>query len=147
MRLVCGPHNRRLSRGWRLERLPDRRYAVRPPNPPGQYTPREVAEDVVVGGTTIPEGSRVILLRGSANRDARRFADPDTFDLRRPNSADHVGFGEGPTVCIGAGLARIELQVAIGQLLERVTPVRITRWVQRPSKLIWGPSRVDLEYA
>jgi cytochrome P450 len=115
--------------------------------PPGQYTPREAAADVVVGGTRIPEGARVILLRGSANRDERRFADPDAFDLRRPNSADHVGFGEGATVCIGAGLARIELQVAIRQLLERITPVRITRWVQRPSKLIWGPSEVVLEYA
>src|SRR5215472_328859 len=115
--------------------------------PAGQYTPRETAADVVVAGTTIPEGSRVILLRGSANRDERRFAHPDVFDLRRPNSADHVGFGEGPTICIGAGLARIELQVVIRQLLERLTPVRITRWVQRPSRLIWGPSRVDLEYA
>jgi cytochrome P450 len=115
--------------------------------PAGQYTPRETAADVVVAGTTIPAGSRVILLRGSANRDERHFADPDVFDLRRPNSADHVGFGEGPTGCIGAELARIELQVVIRQLLERLTPVRITRWVQRPSRLVWGPSRVELEYA
>ena len=113
----------------------------------GQYTPRETADDVVVAGTPVPAGSRVILLRGSANRDERHFADPDVFDLRRPNSADHVGFGEGLTVCIGAGLARLELQVAIRALLERVNPLRITRWVQRPSKLIWGPSEVVLEYA
>lgn len=116
-------------------------------HPASQYTPKEAAVDVAVAGTTIPAGSRVVLLRGSANRDRRRFADPDVFDLRRPNSADHVGFGEGPTVCIGAGLARIELQVAIRQLMERVTPLRITRWVQRPSKVMWGPSEVELEYA
>jgi pimeloyl-[acyl-carrier protein] synthase len=115
--------------------------------PTGQYTPREAAADVVVGGTAITEGSRVILLRGSANRDERRFEDPDAFDLRRPNSADHVGFGEGPTICLGEGLARIQVEVAVRQLLARLTPVRLTRWVQRPSKLIWGPSEVELEYA
>ncbi|TMC12271.1 MAG: cytochrome P450 [Chloroflexi bacterium] len=115
--------------------------------PTGQYTPRETAENVVLSGTSIPSGSRVVLLRGSANRDGRRFANPDEFDLRRPNIADHLGFGDGPTFCIGAGLARIEVQVAIRQLLERLTPVRITRWVQRPSKLIWGPGEVELEYA
>jgi cytochrome P450 len=111
-----------------------------------QYAMRETTEDVEVAGTTIPGGSLVILLRGSANRDPRHFPDPDAFDLRRPNSADHVGFGEGVTFCTGAGLARIELEVAMRALLERVTPVRITRWVQRPSKLLWGPSLVDLEY-
>jgi cytochrome P450 len=111
-----------------------------------QYAMRETTEDVEVAGTGIPRGSLVILLRGSANRDPRHFPDPDAFDLRRPNSADHVGFGEGVTFCTGAGLARIELEVAMRTLLERVTPVRITRWVQRPSKLLWGPSLVDLEY-
>lgn len=112
-----------------------------------QYALRETTVDVEVQGTTIPRGSQVILLRGSANRDDRHFPAADTFDLRRPNSADHVGFGEGVTFCTGAGLARIELEVAMRTLLERITPVRITRWVQRPSKLLWGPSRVELEYA
>jgi cytochrome P450 len=115
--------------------------------PTGQYTLRETAVDVDVAGTTIPAGSRVVLLRGSANRDERRFDDPDVFDLRRRNCVDHLGFGEGPTICLGAGLARIELQVAIRMLLERLTPVRIARWVQRPTTLIWGPSLVELEYA
>jgi cytochrome P450 len=112
-----------------------------------QFALRETTEDVEVQGTTIPRGSQVILLRGSANRDDRHFPDADSLDLRRPNSADHVGFGEGVTFCTGAGLARIELEVAMRTLLERMTPVRITRWVQRPSKLLWGPSRVELEYA
>jgi cytochrome P450 len=112
-----------------------------------QYALRETTADVEVRGTAIPRGSQVILLRGSANRDPRHFPDPDAFDLRRPNSADHVGFGEGVTFCTGAGLARMELEVAMRNLLARLTPVRITRWEQRPSKLLWGPRRVELEYA
>jgi cytochrome P450 len=107
---------------------------------------RETTEDVEVAGTTIPRGSWVILLRGAANRDERHFPDPDALDLRRPNSADHVGFGEGVTFCTGAGLARIEVEVAMRTLLERITPVRIARWEQRPSKRMWGPSQVVLEY-
>lgn len=124
-------------------RLPDevvRYYST------AQFGMRETAEDVEVAGIAIPKGSHIILLRGAANRDERHFPNPDAFDLHRPNVADHLGFGEGVTFCIGAGLARIELEVAMRQLLERVTPVSITRWVQRESKLLWGPSLVELEY-
>src|SRR5262249_29255476 len=70
----------------------------------GQYTVRDAAEDVVVAGRTIPEGAKVVLLLASANRDERHFAGAERFDLRRPNSADHLGFGEGPTRCTGARL-------------------------------------------
>jgi pimeloyl-[acyl-carrier protein] synthase len=124
-------------------RLPDevvRLYST------AQNALRETTEDAEFAGTTIPRGSWIILLRGAANRDERHFPDPDALDVRRRNSADHVGFGEGVTFCTGAGLARIEVEVALRTLLERITPVRITRWEQRPSKRLWGPSLVELEY-
>ena len=111
-----------------------------------QYNARQAAVDVEVRGTTIPRGAIVVLLRGSANRDGRRFSEPDTFDLRRPDSAQHVGFGEGATFCTGAMLTRIEVQVAFAALLDRIGEFRITRWEQSPTRLFWGPAAVEVEY-
>jgi cytochrome P450 len=66
-----------------------------------------------------PRGEKVALLFGSANRDPRVFHDPDAFDVSRANAAEHIGFGGGIHVCIGAPLARIELAAALGALVER----------------------------
>jgi len=110
-----------------------------------QYNIRQAAATIELHDTKIPEGAIVMLLRGSANRDERRFADPDTFDLRRPDSAAHVGFGEGPTSCTGAMLARVEVQVAF-RALQRLGEFRITRWDPGPTKLFWGPRAVEVEY-
>ena len=112
-----------------------------------QYNMRQAAADLVLHGRTIPAGDNVILLRGAANRDERKFADPDVFDLRRPDSAHHIGFGEGATFCIGAALARLEVQIALGALLDRIGEFRVTRWEQQTTVLMWGPAAVEVEYA
>jgi cytochrome P450 len=79
---------------------------------------RTAFSDVAVAGVTVAAGQRVGLLLGSANRDEAVFADADTFDVgRRPNP--HVGFGAGIHYCLGAPLARLELQEALGGLLQR----------------------------
>jgi cytochrome P450 len=112
-----------------------------------QYNQRETTEPVEVNGVRLPMGARVLLLRGSANRDERRFPDPDVFDLRRPDSAQHVSFGEGWTYCTGAVLTRLETKVAFRVLLARVGELAVTAWERSPSVAIWGPRRVDLEFA
>ena len=72
-----------------------------------------------VGGTTIPAGSRVLVLFGSANRDERRYPDPDRFDVTR-DAKDHVGFGHGVHRCAGAFLAQLEMQSLLRAMAARV---------------------------
>jgi cytochrome P450 len=80
---------------------------------------RETTRDVDIDGTTIPQGSRVCLHFGSANRDERHFSDPDRFDLHR-GALDHLAFGNGVHSCAGQGLARLEARAVVGALTERV---------------------------
>ena len=80
---------------------------------------RWVLADVDWNGTRLRRGTKVGLLLGSANRDGEHFEDPDVLDLARaPN--DHVSFGAGIHFCVGAPLARVELDVAFGTLARRV---------------------------
>lgn len=85
---------------------------------------RYAREDVTVAGVTIPGGEQVFAAVASANRDDRQFPDPDRLDItREPNR--HLAFGLGPHFCIGAPLARLECQVAIGSLLWRLPGLRL----------------------
>ena len=83
---------------------------------PVQYVLRRATEDVELHGVTIPKNAYVTLLLASANRDPRRFADPDAFRPER-DSANHVGFGLGVHFCLGAALARVEAESSLRQLL------------------------------
>lgn len=85
---------------------------------------RRTTEDVELSGTVIPAGSVVLVGLGSANRDEQQFENGDLPDFRRPEN-QHVGFGGGPHHCLGAHLARIELQVAIGSLVTRFPDLRL----------------------
>ena len=87
--------------------------------PPVQRFTRQTTTAVDVAGHLIPEGARVVVLFGSANRDERRFANPDQFDIRR-NPTDHLAFGRGVHRCVGAGLAQQELRAMLDQLADRV---------------------------
>jgi cytochrome P450 len=87
---------------------------------PVQALMRQVSEDIELHGTTIPEGSLVLLLYGSANRDERRFECPADIDLERKKPRSHLGFGTGSHHCLGAPLARRELYYGFRALLDRV---------------------------
>jgi len=78
---------------------------------PTQVLPRTTTTPVSLHGTTIPSGSRVMLIWGSANHDEREFADPERFDVTRPVTR-HLAFGHGAHYCLGANLARLEARVA-----------------------------------
>jgi cytochrome P450/ferredoxin-NADP reductase len=83
---------------------------------PLQLTARTTSREVTLHGVTIPEGGRVVLVMGAANRDERQFPDPDRFDLTRPRGR-HLGFGEGVHGCLGAPLARLEARIALEEAL------------------------------
>jgi cytochrome P450 len=85
---------------------------------PSPVQARFVTRDVELHGATVPEGSVLLLLTASANRDERRFPDPDRFDVRRKID-HHVSFGYGVHFCLGAALARLEGRVALEEVLTR----------------------------
>jgi cytochrome P450 len=86
---------------------------------PAQYVVRYSLKDATLHGTTIPAGKPVLLVAGSANRDAEAFTDPDTFDIDRDRSeAQNIGLGYGLHSCLGAALARMESAIALERLLE-----------------------------
>ncbi|WP_166905019.1 cytochrome P450 [Mycobacterium sp. DL440] len=86
--------------------------------PTGPHVARWVARDFVYNGTMVPAGSAMLLLFGAANRDPRRYRNPDTFDIHRDNIS-HLTFGKGLHYCLGANLARLEGRVALDELLNR----------------------------
>jgi pimeloyl-[acyl-carrier protein] synthase len=87
---------------------------------PVQFTARITTEDVEVGGQTVNAGEQVIVVVGAANRDPAQFRDPDRLDVSRPEKQNrHLSFAAGPHYCLGASLARLEAQIAIGTLLRR----------------------------
>ncbi len=85
---------------------------------PSPVQARSVARDVEHYGTSVPEGSVMVVLNGSANRDERRFPDADRFDIHR-DIGHHLSFGYGLHFCLGAALARLEGRVALDEVLQR----------------------------
>jgi len=85
---------------------------------PVQWIPRRVTQDVELSGTMIPAGALLLPLFGSANRDERKFPEPDRFDITR-NTDGLLAFGYGIHFCLGAQLARLEARIAFETLLER----------------------------
>ncbi len=94
-------------------------------SPVEMATERYAREDVEIGGTTIPRGEMVLAVLGSANRDERHFESPHDLDLAR-NPNRHLAFGRGGVHhCLGAPLARMEGQIAVGGLLRRFPQARL----------------------
>lgn len=85
---------------------------------------RTALEDIEIAGTTIPKGAPIFLVYGSANRDPERFENPDELDLERPDN-EHLGFSQGIHYCFGAPLARLEVQIAVGEFVRRVENPRL----------------------
>src|SRR4029077_13792977 len=107
---------------------------------PLQLVGRTTSREVTLHGVTIPAGGRVVLVYGAANRDERRFGDPDRFDVTRGRFR-HLGFGEGMHGCLGAPLARLEAKVAreeglpaLGDYTIAAPPVR---YRTTPNMYVW----------
>ncbi len=115
---------------------------------PIQILFRKTTREVEVAGTRIPAGATVAPLLGSANRDERRFPEPDRFDVtRKPRG--HLAFGFGQHFCLGASLARLEAAAALEALipeLRRAEPPAAPRELL-DSFLVRGPSRLELRRA
>jgi cytochrome P450 len=93
---------------------------------PVQMTARTALCDVELAGQPIAGGAMVALLLAGANRDPQVFADPDRFDITRPNSRDHLAFASGIHACLGAALARIEGATALRALFETFPDLALT---------------------
>jgi len=101
-------------------------------------TERFAREDIAIGGTVIPKGEMVMVVIASADHDPERFADPDELDITRAANK-HLAFGKGIHFCLGAPLARMEGQIAIGTLLRRMPNLRLA---DSPESLTWRPGMV-----
>jgi cytochrome P450 len=97
---------------------------------PTKLMVRIATGDFEMRGRTIRSGQRVFLVQAAANRDPERFADPDRFDATRENN-DHYGFGYGIHHCLGAPLARLESQIALTRLFERMPRLRVVEAAPR----------------
>lgn len=85
---------------------------------------RLATEDFTLGGITIPAGGRLVVLYASANRDERKYADPDRFDITR-NARDHLGWGHGAHACAGMHLARLEMECLLVALARHVGRIEV----------------------
>ncbi|WP_019925136.1 cytochrome P450 [Nocardia sp. BMG111209] len=114
---------------------------------PSPVQARYVAADAEYYGRTVPEGSVMLLLNGSANRDERRYPDADRFDIDR--QAGHLGFGQGLHFCLGASLARMEARVALDEILNRWPDweVDYTRAVRAHTSSVRGWAKLPVRTA
>lgn len=104
-------------------------------SPVSHATDRFTTEEMTIGGVTIPAGEWVFAAISSANRDPDRFPDPDPLDVGR-DASGHLAFGHGIHYCLGASLARMEAEVALGALLPRFPEMELAT---SPEELRWRP--------
>ncbi len=114
--------------------------------PPLLLVSRGVAQDTELDGIEMPQGSSVVVSVGSANHDAARWDDPESFDIfrdRRP----HIGFAAGPHMCLGMHLARMETQTALGRVFDRMPNLRFDPDAPAPfisGTIFRAPPRLDV---
>jgi len=114
---------------------------------PVQMTARVALEDTSIRGQRVQAGDLLLLMLGSANRDHQQFPEPDRLDVRRaPNR--HLAFGNGTHFCLGASLARLEAQIALGQLVDRFAwlDADTTSLPRRPLFTIRGIESLPVEF-
>jgi cytochrome P450 len=106
--------------------------------PAAAVVDRYATRDTRLGDAVIRVGDQVTVSIAGANRDPAVFADPDAFDVRRPNAGRHLTFAHGPHFCLGAHLARLEAQVAVETLLSRLPALRLDpRYPAAPRGLVF----------
>jgi cytochrome P450 len=119
-------------------------------NPVNHVNDRFTTEDLPIGDVAIPAGERILIATSSADRHPAQFPDPDRLDLGRDTSG-HVAFGYGIHYCLGAPLARMEAEVALGALLagfpklSLAVPMEELRW--RPVSLMNGLESLPVRIA
>ncbi|MEV0200556.1 cytochrome P450 [Nonomuraea sp. NPDC050691] len=116
--------------------------------PPVHFLSSRVAlADIPIAGTTIPAGAPVVLVLASGSRDPAHVSHPDTFDPDR-RYCEHLGFGGGIHYCFGAALARLEAQIALQQLVNRLVNPRLVEDPPpyRPSATLRGPRHLLVDF-
>lgn len=107
-------------------------------------TPRFARRETIVGDRKLAAGATVFCLLNAANRDPEHFPDPDRFDIRRTDKK-HLAFGGGVHSCLGASLARLQIQIALSALLRRYPRLRLgAEKIEWRSGLYRGPTRVPV---
>jgi cytochrome P450 len=105
--------------------------------------------DTEVGGVKIPAGAKMLVLIGSANHDPEIFADPGRLDIHRPNAKEHIAFGYGAHICIGAPLARLEVKVVLEEVAKRFPGLRLASGQKLrylPNTSFRGPRSLRVEW-
>ncbi|GAA4513142.1 cytochrome P450 [Nonomuraea ferruginea] len=120
-----------------LPRLVEELLRFVPLESPGGFA-RVATEDVVVGGTLIAKGEAVYTQLSAANRDPEVFTEPDEIDAEAEREP-HLTFGFGPHRCMGAALAKMEIEAAVGGLLRRVPGLRLA---VEPEEIVWKADRL-----
>lgn len=103
-----------------------------------KFTVRIAGEDFEWCGRRIKAGQRVFLSPLSANRDAKMFDSPDTFDIRRPNANRHLSFGTGIHICLGNPLARLELRIMLAEILSLLPQLELVE-----PEGVWLPTLIN----
>jgi cytochrome P450 len=97
---------------------------------------RRTTQATEIGGVSVPAGANLLLMLAAANRDPDVFADPDKLDIRRANAREHLSFGNGPHLCLGAPLARLQARVVLEEVSSRLPSLRHAKGV----KLAFAPN-------
>jgi cytochrome P450 len=97
---------------------------------------RRTTRATEVGGVAVPAGANLLMMLGAANRDPEVFADPERLDIRRANARDHLSFGNGAHLCLGAPLARLQARVVLEEVSSRLPTLRHAKG----SKLTFAPN-------
>jgi cytochrome P450 len=110
---------------------------------------RRTTREVDIGGVTVPAVANLLLLLGAANRDPSVFPDPDRLDIRRANAREHLSFGAGPHLCLGAPLARLQGKVVLEEVSARLPDLRLVPGVTlefAPNVSFRGPLSLPVEW-
>lgn len=110
---------------------------------------RVTTEDTTLGGIDLPAGTRIFLNFASANRQPDTFAEPNTFDIMRPNANKHISFGKGIHFCLGAGLSKMEARIALEVLTATVPSLRLADSQDLtvfPNITFRGPEKLVVEW-
>ncbi len=142
--LAANPEQRRLL-AERDDLWPNAVDEVLRVDPPVLLTARMTLADTEIAGVPMPRGSVMVALLAGANRDPRVFAEPDVFEVARPNAREHLSFSAGRHFCLGAALARMEGEVGLRTLFERYPDLRLEDGaVRRSTRILRGYERLPV---